>query len=319
MRRWRSIAAIVAVTVICGLSACSDREMGSRQRRLHVMATLFPLYDIASAVGGDRADVVLLLPPGMEPHSFEPRPGDISAMERSDIFIYTNRYMEPWANDILKSMGDREFLVVDAGRGLHFIHGQGAAEPKSGDVSARGYIGARGFDPHVWLDLGNAMLMVETVRDAFMSKDPSHRDEYRENARRYLERLITLDRQYRDGLASCRNKVIVDGGHATFGYLAARYGLRYIAAGGMSPDAEPSAAELARISRLVRSERLPVIFTEQLLAPRIAETLSRETGASVLYLRGAHTVTRQELQGKVTFIALMEKNLEQLRTGLQCR
>ena len=112
---------------------------------------------------------------------------------------------------------------------------------------------------------------------------------------------------------------MVDGGHYTFGYLARRYGLTYIAAYGLSPDAEPTARDLARISRMLSKEGLNHLFHEELLSPRIAGTIAQETGASLLRLHGAHNISREELHAGTTFLDLMEKNLDQLLTGLQCR
>ena len=322
MRTSRSVwIAMIALTLITAFS-CRSREdavPGSQTRNLKVVASLFPLYDFARTVGGGNVDITLLLPPGVEPHSFEPRPADMVNLSRADIFIYTNRYMEPWAGDILKATGGSRLLIVDSGRGVDFlerIDREVAAEEKS---RITGHAPGEGADPHIWLDFSNAKMMVDTIRDAFITRDPVHAELYRTNAQQYRERLDALDRQYRNALSGCRKKTMVDGGHYTFGYLARRYGLTYIAAYGLSPDAEPTARDLARISRILSREGLKHLFHEELLSPRIAGTIAQETGASLLRLHGAHNISREELHAGTTFIDLMEKNLDQLLTGLQCR
>jgi len=311
------IAALVAIPAF----SCRNREDAGpckQTGQLKVVASLFPLYDFARAIGKGHADISLLLPPGIEPHSFEPKPADIVTLTRADIFIYTNRYMEPWAENILKGMDRGKLLVVDAGMGVDFLE-----EHRSdiGHTMSRNHrhAGGHGVDPHIWLDFDNAKKMIDTIRDAFIVKDPANGEAYRKNAEQYRIRVDVLDRKYRDALAGCRKKTMVDGGHNTFGYLAKRYGLTYRAAYGFSPDAEPTARDLARISNILRDEGLMHIFSEELLSPRIAETLGRETGALILRLHGAHNISREELKAGTTFIDLMEENLEQLLTGLQCR
>jgi len=312
---------MIALVLITSLS-CRNREdadSGMRTGKLKVVTSLFPVYDFARAVGGSNAEVTLLLPPGVEPHSFEPKPADMVKLNSADIFIYTNRYMEPWIGDIAISVDSSRVLIVDASRGVDLL------ERTDGDHAGEG--GAKGSmrtleknaDPHIWLDFSNAQIMVETIRDAFIIKDPQNRETYRKNAEGYRKELDALDRKYRESLSRCRKKTMVDGGHYTFGYLARRYGLTYIAAYGFSPDAEPTARDLARISGVLRREGLKHLYYEELLTPRVARTISRETGASLLRLHGAHNISRKELRRGTTFRELMEKNLDQLMTGLQCR
>jgi zinc transport system substrate-binding protein len=113
--------------------------------------------------------------------------------------------------------------------------------------------------------------------------------------------------------------VLLQGGHLAFGYLAERYGLDYRAATAVNPDAEPTPARIAELVRQVRTHRLRYVFSEELVSPRLAETIARETGAGVLPLNAAHSVSREEFAGGVTFLALMERNLANLATGLGCR
>jgi zinc transport system substrate-binding protein len=321
MRSSRSGLIILAVMVLVSVFACRGREdagAGRQGVKLKVVASLFPTYDFARAIGGEYAEVSLLLPPGVEPHSFEPRPADMAALNNADIFIYTNRYMEPWAEGLLKGTDRGRLLIVDAGRRADFL-GQDEEHRGREEMKSHKHETGQGPDPHIWLDFGNAKKMIDTIGEAFISRDPAHRDVFMKNAEEYRARLDMLDRKYRKALSGCKKNTMVDGGHYTFGYLAARYGLKYQAAYGLSPEAEPTARDLARISAVLRQEGLRHLFHEELLSPRVAETIAHETGASLLRLHGAHNVSREELKAGTTFIDLMEKNLEQLLTGLQCR
>lgn len=330
MAKFRTFLILMVVLSVSLSSGCArSKDSGSEDRsgRLTVVATLFPLYDFAKNIAGDRADVKLLLPPGAEPHIFEPKPADIVMLNRADIFIYTNRIMEPWAEKLLKGTGGRELSVVDASSGVRFIEGSidgsegGKHEhhSKSGQKAEHDEHAVQGIDPHIWLDFSNAQQMIDNIAKAFIAKDPSNRDLYTKNAVAYKARLESLDNAYQKRLSNCRKKVFVSGGHYTFGYLANRYGLRYRAAYGFSPDAEPTARNLADISKTLRKEGLNHLFYEELLSPRIADTLAKETGATLLKLHGSHNISKEEFNANRTFIELMEKNLDNLMTGLQCR
>jgi len=306
--------ALAALTIGCRKTA---EQEAAGSVKLRVVATIFPVYEFTRIVAGDKADVTMLLPPGLEPHSYEPRPEDIVRVSRADLFIYTNRYMEPWAGEIAKGAGGGKLTVVDASRGARFLKA-GDGEHHDGHSDGHGH-GGEGMDPHIWLDFTNAQLMVEAIAAALAERDPANRAVYLANAAAYRAQLADLDERYRTGLAACGTRTVLHGGHFAFGYLANRYGLRYTSAYAVSADAEPTPAKLARLVKQVRAEGLKHIYTEELLDPRTAETIARETGASILMLHGAHTVSRADLDRGVTFIELMEKNLANLREGLQCR
>jgi zinc transport system substrate-binding protein len=295
-------------------SACSPpSEVKQKSARIPVVTTLFPLYDFAKNVGGDRADVTLLLPPGMEPHSFEPRPSDILTLNRAGLFIYTSPAMEPWADSILKGLQNKGLVVVDSSRGISI--------PAPTDEKGHGQKPQRhphAADPHIWLDFSIAVRMVENIRDGFVTKDPASKDIYDKNAATYIEELRKLDDRYRAGLRRCKKDMIVSGGHFAFAYMAHRYGFRYISVYGASPNAEPSAADLARVMKLIRDNGLSHLFHEELINPRVAETLSRETGVTLLKLNAAGNITRNDFARGETFLSLMEKNLVNLEKGLQC-
>jgi len=275
-------------------------------KRLKVVTTLFPLYDFAKHVGKQRADVTLLLPPGVESHSFEPKPKDILTIHEADIFVYTGKFMEPWVKDILKGIGDKGPLVVDSGKGIVFTDENNNSEYR--------------IDPHIWLDFSKAQKMVDNILEGFLKRDPENSSFYSENAMEYKKKLNKLDKRYKDSLSSCKKKVLIHGGHFAFGYLAKRYNLKYISAyKGFSPDAEPTPGNLIELIGNLKKYNVKYIFYEELVFPKIAEVISTETGAKLLLFHGAHNVTREDLIQGVTFIFLMEQNLKNLMTGLECK
>ena len=295
------------------LAGCSSPEQGTLPpRKLQVVATLFPLYDMARAIGGEYAEVSLLLPPGAEAHSFEPRPGDILRLHSADLFIYTGPYMEPWAESLLKGVDAKGLRAVNSGNGISLMK-QGKEE---GDDHDHGHGGG---DPHIWLDFDNAKTMVTTILAGFTAQDPPHALAYRQNAARYQRRLTELDGAYRVGLADCDSRTVIHAGHFAFGYLAKRYGLRYLSAFPASGDSEPNARQMAAMVELIRSTGAGAIYYEELVSPRLADTLARETGSRLLLLSAAHNVSREELAAGLTLPEIMGRNLENLRGGLSCR
>jgi len=320
--RIRALLFFLSLVVALAFSSCARQEERKPERmRLVVVATLFPLYDFAKNVAGERAEVILLLPPGAEPHGFEPKPADIVRLNKADVFLYTSPDMEPWAADILKGLQSRNLEVVDTSRGV--ITGDGPAKREHRhdhpDKHKHGHHDHSGTaDPHIWLDFGNAVKMVENIRDGLVKKDPAGKDVYEKNAASTIDQLKALDERFRKGLQACEKKVIVNGGHFAFDAMAKRYGLRYVSVYGVSPDAEPTAATLAKLTRLIRENRLDYLFHEELINPRVAETLARETGATLLKLNPAGNLAKEQFDRGETFITLMDRNLENLKTGLKC-
>jgi zinc transport system substrate-binding protein len=132
-------------------------------------------------------------------------------------------------------------------------------------------------------------------------------------------RLAALDQRYREGLTACATRVFLHGGHYTFGYLARRYGLEYTSLSGVASESEPSAARMAAMVRQIRTSGVRFLFAEELLSPRLTETLAAESGVAVLKLYGAHNLGKDDVQRGVSFIELMDQNLINLQKGLACR
>lgn len=306
----------IAIIVFCSIAICAAGCKKGAEKPptgLQVVTTLFPLYDFARTIAGDKAQVTMLLPPGVEPHTFEPKPEDMIRINRCGLFIYTSKYMEPWAEKIVTGVDNRALRVVNAGERVSYLAGVTVDEHDHNNNQKKG------IDPHFWLDFANAALMVDTIRDGFIAADPGNGAEYRRNAETLKARLTALDELYRKNLSSCVTRKLLHGGHYTFGYLANRYGLKYHALSGISSDSEPSAERMIALIREIRSSGAKYLYAEELLSPRLTETLAQEAGVGVLMLHGAHNLSRDDMSRNVTFFDLMARNLEQLQKGLQCR
>ena len=305
----------VVLLLVLAAGGCTSREKPApKDGKLQVIATIFPVYDFARTVGGEKAEVHLLLPPGVEPHNYEPKPEEAIRISRADLFVYTDIYMEPWAATMLKGLdGGRKPVAVEAGKGAAFLPGRPHDDHGDGHDHDR-----TSFDPHIWLDPVNARLMTENIAAAMIARDPVNGAYYRANADRYLGELARLDEQFRTGLATCSQRAFLHGGHYAFAYLAKRYGLTYLSAYGVSAEAEPTPGRMVELIKQMKSRGLTTIFYEELLSPAIAETIAKETGANLLRLHGVHNVTKDDLARGVSYLSLMEENLRNLRSGLKC-
>ncbi len=309
-----SCMVFLIMLILIGLFSCGqERPPGGKG--IIVVTTLFPIYDFTRSIADKKVDVILLLPPGVEAHAFEPKPADIIKVDRADLFIYTGKYMEPWAQDILKSTTSKKLSVVDASTGIKLA----ALGPDYHDEGPGDGHGHTSYDPHIWLDFGNAAKMVDTIRDGLCQADPANCALYRTNAGNYKEKLSDLDKRYSYSLARCKKRTLIHGGHFAFGYLARRYGLEYVSAYEGSPNSEPTARKMITLQKMIKEKDIHYIFYEELLNPKVSEVIARETGAKLLKLNGAHNITRDEFNKGVTFLSLMDDNLANLTIGLECR
>jgi len=305
-------------------TACQRQEQKvGKAKQLTVVTTLFPLYDFTKNIAGDKVSVTLLLPPGVEAHSFEPKAGDMLRVNAADLFIFTGKFMEPWADGLLKGVDNKGLLVVDASTGItlmqgeddHHDHGHGKGEQRgkeSNDHHGK-------IDPHLWLDFANAQKMVSNILEALVVKDPANKDFYTKNSDAFIAKLADLDRRYKETFLTCKKNIFIHGGHFAFNYLAKRYNLVYISAYHGSPDAEPTPKRLITLKKKMQENNIQYVYYEELIAPRVAEVLARETGATLLKLHGAHNISKEEFEKGVSFLSLMEGNLKNLKAGLECQ
>lgn len=282
------------------------------QNKISVITTIFPLYDFAKSIAGEQGDVKLILPPAVEPHSFEPTPKDMVKINKADIFIYTNEEMEPWVAKLLKSL-KTNVKTVESGHNIsHANHQLEANETEKHKEHE--------IDPHIWLDPINCLTLVDNITMALKSSDPTNSEIYSQRANKLIEELKQLDTDIRNGLSNCTSKTILYAGHFAFGYFVNRYNLKYETTyHGFSPDAEPSPKKMANLIKTVRNNKAKAIFYEALTEPRLAKTVSKETGVEMQLLHSIANLSLNDFNENKTYISLMRENLVNLQKGLGCK
>ena len=297
---WRVLALGVALMFS---GPAPDTALGRPADRLPVVASFYPLYEFGRHIGGDRVIVRSLVPTGVEPHHYEPTPRDVIALQKARVVVYNGAGFEPWLQRLLPQLPPR-VVRVKASEGIPLVTRTAGAE--------RG-----ATDPHVWLDPVLARRQVGNIAAGLVRADPDGRTVYEANAAAYARRLAGLHDRIARTLGPCRKRVFITS-HAAFGYFAARYGLTEIAIAGLSPEAEPSAAKIREILRIVRQHGVGVIYYETLTSPRVASTIAREAGGRTLVLNPIEGVTADEQRQGKHYLSIMEENLRNLVQGLDC-
>lgn len=286
----RLVSVSVVVTAVLAAGACgnSSRAGGGP---LDVVASFYPLAEVARQVGGDRVRVTDLTPPGAEPHDLELTSNQVDALEDADVVLYLGGAFQPAVEAVVERSGGQTVDLL--------------SELPADD------------DPHVWLDPMLMARVVDVTETALSEADPASADVFAANANAYRTRVTALDAEFAAGLAQCQRRVLVTA-HDAFGHLARRYGLTVESISGLSPEAEPDPQRIAELSDLVRRQGTTTIFTETLVPPDVAATLAREAGVRTAILDPIEGLSEEQVSGGESYITVMQQNLVTLREALSC-
>lgn len=324
-RFWRRQQPWLLLFLLCclTLSGCQNRQT-EPSGRLKVSATVFPYYDFVRQIAGDQVDLTMVVPAGMDSHSFEPTPADMRAIQETDLLICNGGAMEHWLEQVLDAIGT-DFMTVLTMMDYvdtveeELVEGMEASAHEDHDSHEDhdGHEMEIEYDEHIWTSPVNAMEITKAIRDGLCAADPAHEEIYKENAEAYLKELERIDQAFRQVNKDRKRDIIIFGDKFPFRYLAETYDLRYRAAfPGCSSDMEPSARTIAYLIDKVKAEQIPAIYYLELSSKRVAELIGEETGAEPLLLHSCHNVTRSQFDQGVTYGELMWQNVENLRKGI---
>ena len=294
------------------IGGAPEPASGPGGEKLLVVTSIYPLEYFARRIGGEAVDVVNLVPPGMEAHTFELSPDGARTLAGAGVVVMNGLGLEPWLERALDALGERRpSIVVAAG-----VVEAGVVEPGSVTRAIAGdELGEA--DPHLWLDPLLAIAQAERVRDALVRAAPEEAERFDRGASALVEDLVALDSRFRSALASCRHDRFVTS-HAAYAHLAARYGMEQMPVSGLSPDAKPSARRLAELSDEMTALGIRYVLVESASIGRLEQALAREVRAQVLTLHSLGSVTSGELAGGADYLSLMENNANVLAQALEC-
>ena len=353
MKKFAAFAMFVLAAALTFV-ACSaeSNEKAPAQKKVSIVATIYPQYDWLKNVLGDRLDAVnlkLLIKNGTDLHSYKPSAQDIAAIASADMVVYVGGESDEWIEKALKAtpkdgrvqvnlmeaLGDRvkEEEVVEgmqAEEEHHHEHGEEAEEhehehhehAEEHEHEHHEHAEAPENDEHIWLSLKNAELLVMNLADALSKVDTAHATEYHMNAALYIAKISALDAQYRAATDSAALKTILFGDRFPFRYLVDDYGIKYFAAFvGCSAESEASFETVAFLAGKMDSLALPAIFTidgsNGKIARAILDASKKSKEAQVLTLNSMQSVTDAQMQSGVDYLSIMRENLEVLKKAIK--
>jgi zinc transport system substrate-binding protein len=314
----RAVTSAAAAATALLLAGCgSSGGNAQADDGVGVVAAFYPLQWAAERVGGDRVEVTSLTPPGAEPHDLELTPQDVAVLTETDLLVYLEGF-QPALDDAAAEAGDAAW---DAGQAADLsltaeAHGhEGETEEEHAEHGDEEAADGEAVDPHFWLDPTRLADVGDALADRLTEADPDGAATYEQNAAALRADLETLDAEMEQGLADCAVTTMVTA-HDAFGYLGERYGLEVVGITGLSPSAEPGAAQLAEISTLVREQGVTTVYTETLVDPAVAETVAREAGVQTAVLDPIEGLT--DGSAGSDYLEVMRADLATLRAGQSC-
>ena len=301
-------AAVIFLSVGCG--ELPEKRSGS----LHVLCTVFPLYDWARNVAGEAAEVSLLNENGADMHSYQPTAADIVKLHSCDVLIYTGGESEKWVSDVIKRSENKNLKVLK----LIELLGDRAVNEREEGIEVRS--DGDETDEHIWLSLKNAEILTDRIAEALCAADGKNAAVYRKNAEEYSKALKTLDEKYTSVLKNAKHRTLIFADRFPFRYLTDDYGLDYYAAfPGCSAETEASFETIALLAKKA-DESGSFIFVTETSDRNIAKAVNRSTAKKdkkILTLDSMQSVKKNDIKNGITYISVMEKNLETLKIGVE--
>ena len=321
----KTISLFLCIAALLSLfSGCAKTEAPAKaERKLSIVTTIFPEYDWVMQLLGDRAEdaqVTLLLDSGVDLHSFQPSAKDMVTISECDLFVYVGGESDSWVEAALAGASNKDMLVLNLMELLRervkeeeIIEGMDAHEEEEHEDEPE-------YDEHVWLSLRNAKIICQALRDALISLDVDNKDVYTANADAYLEKLEALDKRYQETVASADVKTLLFGDRFPFRYLTDDYGLRYYAAfPGCSAETEASFETIVFLANKLKEENLPHVMVLEGSDGKLAKTIIDTAGmpeVTTLAMNSMQSCTMKDVSEGVTYLSLMEQNLEVLLSAL---
>jgi zinc transport system substrate-binding protein len=263
------LISIILSAALCGCissnepnAPLSQNDTDASGDRINVAVTIAPLGDLVQAVGGDRVDVTVVVPPGAEPHTFEPTPSLMVKLSQADLYVMNGAGLEFWMEKLMAA--NRDLKIIDSSQGIELLKENGEET-----------------DPHVWISLRNAARQVDNIYTGLSDFDPENSDYYAQNRDDYLRQFHELDGEFNSSFASSRIRIFVVH-HPAWSYFARDYGLEQVPL--MENEKEPGPKYLSQVIDQARKNNITTIFVEPEFNPKAAEVIAREMSAKVVSL-----------------------------------
>lgn len=313
----RGIGLVLCLTLaLGGISGCGAIPTKEEDGKINVITTLFPYYDFVRQVGGNKINLTMIVPAGMDTHSFEPTAKDMVTIGEADLLIYNGGSMETWVTSVLEAAEGKELetrCMMDYVEVVEEEHVEGMQEDHEHDEEE----GEHEQDEHIWTSPVNAIRIVEEIKQALCKMDPENKAYYEKNATAYQGKLEKLDREIQETVAGGVRKELVFGDRFPLRYFTEAYGLSYRAAfAGCSADTEPSADTIAYLIDQIEKKQIPAVLKIELSSSKVADTIAESTGVPVMTFSSCHNVTKEQMEQGITYLEQMEDNVDVLKKVL---
>jgi len=330
----RILTIFLCLFIITGaLAGCGTNSSNSNDDKLDIVTTIFPEFDWVKQIVGDQpktaTEITMLLDNGVDLHSYQPSADDIIKISTCDLFIYVGGESDSWVDDALQEATNKDMVVInlldvlgDAVKEEEAVEGMESEHEEDHEHEEEGEHGEEPeYDEHVWLSLRNAEILCTEIADQLCNIDPESKDTYTANLNAYLEELSALDLQYQSVVDSAANKTLLFGDRFPFRYLVDDYGIDYYAAfAGCSAETEASLETIVFLANKVDELQLKTVLTIDSPQHNIADTIVENTtakDAQVLSLNSMQSATCEDSNNGITYLSIMESNLEVLTIALQ--
>lgn len=297
---------IIAISILLIMKQDVKTELPDKKPT--IATSTFSLYEVTRHIVGETADTFMILPLGVDAHSYEPSPKQVANIYESDLVIYSGAGLEPWIDGFeFKNKALNISLHVELkelGEEDHDHHHEGHGNSK--------------VDPHYWLDLQNMVKATNYIAKELSELFPNKGELYTKNAQSYIEMLNALDSEYKEKLSACQQDTIIVN-HNAFSYLADRYGFHVEALSGLSPEAEPSAKSMVNLIEHVKEHNISTVFFESFASDKAMKSIALEAKVSVDTIQPLGNITADEARKNLGYEDIMRSNLEKISKALQCR
>jgi zinc transport system substrate-binding protein len=295
--------AMATIVVLAGLFFVFAPRASSAPSETTVLTTFYPIYDMTRNVGGDRVNVALLIPEGLDVHAFEPTPSAIATVAKAKVLIYNGAGLEPWIDDIIAASGNPGIVRVDSSYGVTLA-----------DVPPAFQREGRTADPHIWLSPVIAKKQVANILEGLKAADPGNAAYFTANAANYTAKLDVLDGEARNVSADPATQFFVTF-HEAFRYFAQEYNLTQIAVAGPFEES-PTASEIQGVVDQIHAHTLCYVGYESLENPDIPNSIASQTNATLILMDPIEGLSDADHALGKTYLIKMQEDLDTFALAL---
>ena len=295
----RIIICVLCLLLLCG---CSGGNMQNKSDKVTVVATIFPLYDFARAVGGECVNVKMLIRPGSEVHSYDPLPSDMVDIYNSDLFLYIGGESDEWVDTLLAgtNVNSLSFINLVSGEQGHEHHGHNHT------------------DEHIWTSPKIAVSMIENICQSLIEIDPENADVYTKNQDEYTKKINSASKEISAVVNQSEQPFLLVADRFPFESFVEEYGIEHEAAfGGCAVSTDISLKTMTRLTETIEKRDLKSVYCTELSSRNIAKALNGELGVEIIELHSAHNVTLDDFNSGITYVDILYKNVKALERGLE--